>query len=208
MKNLIACLTFAALANVAVAETKPFNLSLTPEIALQNRADSIHGLTLSIWGENQQKSLALGIVNGSNGDSSGLSIGLLHYAKNYAGVQLGLVNSVSGNFTGWQDGWVNSVSGDFTGVQWGFVNSVRGNFSGWQDGIFNYTGGEMHGLQSGWFNCAGKLRGVQIGLVNYAKTASAGVQIGLINLIPQNAAWFTDMPDSVAPGMLIVNWRF
>lgn len=193
MKNLIACLTFAALANVAVAETKPFNLSLTPEIALQNRADSIHGLTLSIWGENQQKSLALGIVNGSNGDSSGFSIGLLNYAKNYTGVQWGSVNSVSGNFTGWQDGWVNSVSGDFTG---------------WQDGIFNYTGGEMHGLQNGLFNCAGKLRGVQIGLVNYAKTVSAGVQIGLLNLIPQNAAWFTDLPDSVAPGMLVVNWRF
>jgi hypothetical protein len=193
MKNLLASLTFATLANVAVADTKPFNLSLTPDIALQNRADSIHGVTLSIWGENQQKSLALGIVNGSNGDSGGLSIGLLNYAKNSTGVQWGLVNSVSGNFKGWQDGWVNSVSGDFTG---------------WQDGLFNYTGGEMHGLQSGWFNCAGKLRGVQFGLVNYAKTVSDGVQVGLLNLIPQNAAWFTDLPDSVAPGMLFVNWRF
>lgn len=193
MKNLLTCLTLASLAHVAAADTEFFNLSLTPDIAVQSRADSIHGLTLSVWGENQQKSLAVGIVNGSKGNSAGLSCGLVNYGENYSGVQWGPVNFVRGNFAGWQDGWFN-----YTG----------GNFTGWQDGIFNYTGGELSGLQSGVFNCAGSLSGVQIGLVNYAKTASAGLQIGLLNLIPRNQAWFADLPESLAPGMIVVNWRF
>jgi len=44
---------------------------------------------------------------------------------------------------------------------------------------------------------------------DYAATATAetGVQIGLVNLIPQNK-WFTELPDELAPGMVLINWRF
>jgi len=33
------------------------------------------------------------------------------------------------------------------------------------------------------------------------------VQIGLINFIPSNR-WFTGLPDELAPGMVLINWRF
>jgi hypothetical protein len=58
----------------------------------------------------------------------------------------------------------------------------------------------------GMINYAGRLTGLQFGLVNYAATAETGVQIGLVNLIPSNA-WFTELPNQLAPGMIFVNWR-
>jgi len=38
-------------------------------------------------------------------------------------------------------------------------------------------------------------------------TPDMGVQIGLVNLIPPNE-WFTGLPNELAPGMIVVNWRF
>jgi len=157
---------------------KPINLSLTPDIALFNKHERINGLTLSIWGENPQTSLAIGIVNGSSGSSAGISLAfILNYADNYKGVMFAPINYVQGDFLGWQAGFVN------------------------------YTEGLMKGLQTGVVNYAGKLTGLQLGFVNFAETAETGVQIGLINLIPQNA-WFSNFPDELAPGMIFVNWRF
>ena len=156
---------------------KPINLSILPNVAIYDKDERINGLTLSIWGENPQSSLALGIVNGSSGNSAGLSFAfLLNYADNYKGFMLAP------------------------------VNYVKGDFLGWQAGVINYTDGLMKGLQTGFVNYAGKLTGLQIGLLNYAETAESGVQIGLINLIPQNA-WFSNFPEELAPGMIFVNWR-
>lgn len=158
--------------------SQPLQLSLTPDIALFDRKERIEGLCLSIWGENPQSALALGIVNGSTGQSAGLSWALLlNYADNY------------------------------TGIQWAPVNYTKGDFLGWQGGFVNATEGQMKGLQSGAINYAGRLTGLQLGLLNYAETAANGVQIGLINLIPSNA-WFSNLPDELAPGMILVNWRF
>ena len=137
--------------------TQPIQLSLVPNIALFDRTDSIEGLTLSIWGENQQKALGLGLVNGSVGESAGLSIGILNYTENY------------------------------TGVQWGFANYTQGDFLGWQVAGVNYVEGWVTGLQTGWVNYAGKLTGLQLGFVNYAKASETGIQIGVINLMPENA---------------------
>lgn len=162
----------------SVLADKPINVSITPGVALFNKHERINGLTLSIWGENPQTSLALGIVNGSSGNSAGLSFAFfLNYADNYKGFMLAP------------------------------VNYVQGDFLGWQSGIINYTEGTMKGLQTGFVNYAGKLTGLQLGFVNFAETAETGVQIGLINLIPQNA-WLSNLPDELAPGMIFVNWRF
>ena len=185
MKKILAVLGVALVATGALAGNKPIQLSLTPDIALYDRSEPISGLTLSIWGENPQTGLALGLVNGSTGHSAGLSVGLLNYADNYKG------------------------------LQWGFVNYTKQDFSGWQGGPFfgllvsavNYTGGAMTGFQCGVVNYAGNLTGLQLGLVNYAETANSAVQIGLVNVIPQNQ-WFTALPDELAPGMVLVNWRF
>jgi hypothetical protein len=177
MKRLLAVLT-GILSISCVMASQPIQLSLTPEIALFDRSERIKGLALSIWGENPQTALALGFVNGSTGESAGVS---LSFILNYAD--------------------------DYKGLQWAAVNYTEGDFLGWQAGFVNYTEGTMKGLQSGWVNYAGKLTGLQFGLVNYAETAETGVQIGLVNLIPENA-WFTELPDQLAPGMVFINWGF
>jgi len=186
MKTLLACLTTVLISTGVMAETRPFNLSLTPDVAIYNRSTTIEGVTLSIWGENQQTSLALGLANGTTGESAGLSVGILNYADNYSGLQWGLVNYTKDDFAGWQGGFF-----------FGLVGSV-----------VNYTGGTMEGFQAGAVNYAGKLTGLQLGIVNYAATADSGVQIGIVNIIRQNTVWFKELPNELAPAMIIVNWRF
>ncbi len=179
MKKLLVTLAAILVSTSVMAETKPFNLSLTPDIAVFDRSTTIEGLTLSVWGENQQTSLALGIVNGSVGNSAGLSIGwFLNYADNYKG------------------------------IQWAPINYTKGDFLGWQHGIVNYAGNSMEGLQMGMLNYTRALTGLQLGVVNYAETANTGVQIGLANIIPENTRWFTGLPEELAPAMVFVNWRF
>lgn len=178
MKQLLVATLLGVTGVCAAVASQPIQLSLTPEIALFDRSERIEGLALSIWGENPQTALALGFVNGSTGRSAGLS---LSFILNYAN--------------------------DYKGVQWAAVNYTEGDFLGWQGGFVNYTDGTMKGLQSGFVNYAGNLTGLQFGFVNFAETAETGVQIGLVNLIPSNA-WFSELPDELAPGMIFVNWRF
>ena len=112
----------------------------------------INGLTLSIWGENPQHSLSLGFVNGSTGNSSGLTWGLVNYADSYTGVAWGFINVSRTSFTGWQDGFVNFSQGEFKGLQMGGINITE----------------KMHGLQLGFVNYSENLRGLQIGFINVA----------------------------------------
>jgi len=185
--NKVGWILFAGLliAGEVMAQSKPFNASLTPDLSVYGREPMINGLTLSLWGENQQNSLALGFVNGTTGNSTGLSLGLLNYAEDYKGVQWGFVNSTTGDFTGWQGGFAFGL----------LVGAV------------NYTGGTMKGFQSGIVNYAGSLTGLQLGLINYAQRVDSGVQIGLLNIMPENQ-WFDAFPEEVAPGMIFVNWSF
>ncbi|MGA2333638.1 MAG: hypothetical protein ABSG75_18005 [Syntrophales bacterium] len=137
-------------------ESKPIQLSLTPDIAIFDRNTRIQGFSLSIWGENPQDGLAIGIVNGSSGTSAGFSLGVVNYADSYKG------------------------------VQWSLFNYAKESFAGWGLGVANVTKGSMKGLQTGVVNYAGNLTGLQLGAVNYAAKASGGVQIGVINIIPEN----------------------
>lgn len=176
MRIILACLVTTLVSTGAMAATEPFNLSLTPNIAVYPRTDTIEGVTLSVWGENEQTSLAIGIANGSVGNSAGLDWGLINYADNYKG------------------------------IQWSAINYDKGDFLGWQSGILEYAWGSMLGLQTGVVNYAGKLTGLELGLVNYTEDADSGVQIGLINIIRNNRNWFDDLPNSLAPVMILVNW--
>ncbi|APG25328.1 MAG: hypothetical protein PHC98_02675 [Syntrophotalea acetylenica] len=126
------------LASGAFAAPQNFQLSLTPDVAIHSRSTRINGVSLGIWSQNPQNALALGIVNGSTGSSSGLSLGLLaNYAENYKGAQLACI--------------ANYASGNVTGLQWA---------------AFNYAG-NLHGLQLGFVNFADNAdKGVQIGLIN------------------------------------------
>jgi len=144
-------MTFAAAAASVFADT-PIQLALTPDIALYPRTDFVRGLTLEVWGENPQAGLALGFVNGSTGESSGLSIGLANYADSYTGVQIGFANLSTDNFVGAQLAAVNVSQGKFLGFEGGFVNVSE----------------DTTGLQIGGFNYAERLNGVQLGFVNIA----------------------------------------
>lgn len=135
-----------------IGRTEAIQLSLTPDIALFPRDTTVRGVSLNIWGENQQYSLTLGFVNGSVGDSAGFSWGLVNYDESYHGVQWGLVNVSKNEFVGWQRGIVNFDQGTFVGFQDGFLNIAD----------------EARGFQLGLVNYAQQLRGLQIGLVNVA----------------------------------------
>ena len=184
MKKLLTVLA-GVIGVSSVMASEPLQLSLTPDFAIYDRSVRIEGVALSVWGENSQSAFALGLVNGSTGDSVGLSVGLVNYADTYTGLQWGLVNYAKGDFTGWQ-------GGPFFGL---LVSAV------------NWTEGSMTGLQCGLVNYAGKLNGVQVGFVNVADTAKSGVQIGVVNVMPENE-WFSKLPDELAPGMILVNWHF
>jgi hypothetical protein len=154
MKKLFVITAFViSAAGLQAEESHVFQASLTPDIAIYPKTAEIHGLSLSIWGENPQHGIALGIVNGSSGDSSGFTWGIVNYADTYTGVSWGLVNVSKISFVGWQYGYVNVSKGKYTGFQ-----------SGW---ILNYAQ-EFHGLQLGLVNYAENLHGVQIGLANIA----------------------------------------
>ena len=140
-------------AGLKADESHAFQASLTPDIAIYPKTAEIKGLSLNIWGENPQHGVALGIVNGSTGDSCGFSWGLVNYSENYTGVSWAWVNVNKTSFTGWQFGWVSVAQEKFTGFQ----SSL----------IVNYAK-EMHGLQLALVNYTENLHGVQIGLANIA----------------------------------------
>jgi hypothetical protein len=154
MKKLIILTAFIiSTASLQAEETHCFQASLTPDIAIYPKTAEIHGLSLSIWGENPQQGVAIGIVNGSSGDSAGFSWGLFNYSESYTGVSWAWVNVNKTSFHGWQYGWVSVAQGEFIGFQ----SSL----------IVNYAK-EMHGLQVGLVNYSEELHGVQIGLANIA----------------------------------------
>jgi len=186
MRRLLACLIALLTTGAAWGGSYPYNLSLTPDLAIHERTDTIEGLSLSVWGENPQSAFALGLLNGSRGGSSGLSVGLGNYAESYQGLQWSLVNYTDFDFTGWQGGFCL-----------GLLASV-----------INYSGNQMTGLQIGLANYARRLSGVQIGVVNLADRADPGVQVGIVNVIEANRSWFGEAPRALAPVMVLVNWRF
>lgn len=137
--SALACLTAGS---IHAQSSKPVQLSLTPEIAMQPRFTLIEGICLNIWGENEQRAVALGFVNGSFGESVGASLGLLNYAENYKGIHLGFINYTGGQFSGIQGGWLFgfggvNYAGTLTGLQLGLVNYAESAENGIQIGIIN-----------------------------------------------------------------------
>lgn len=172
------CLAMILIVGIAEAQTRKFQASLTPEIAIHDRETRIEGLTLSIWGENPQSAVSLGFINGSTGNSRGFSLGLANYSEHY------------------------------NGVQWALINHNSGNFTGWQGGFLNYCDGDFNGLQTGTVNLAGGMSGLQFGLINYTQRMDQGLQLGLINVIGNTGSYFENWADEIGPGMILVNWKF
>jgi len=144
MKKLVIVALICVVASSAYAESKPFQLSLIPDIAIHSKETHIKGVTLNIWGQNPQSAFAFGFVNGSSGDSAGFSWGLVNYAESYRGVEWGAVNYATGNFAGLQSGVIN-YAGRLTGLQLGVVNFAKTVESGIQIGLVNIIS------QNQWF---------------------------------------------------------
>lgn len=186
-------LTAAALSLSAVPMFgAAFQASLTPETALQPRTEYISGVSLNIWGENPQSGFALGIINGSTGESVGFSLALFHnYADVYSGAQAGLFNEVN-TIHGAQLGFVNYARVEVEGAQLGFLNLSEGNITGAQVGFVNYNKQKVTGAQVGFVNYTNDLHGVQLGLVNYV----------------ESFGWFDAFPSKLAKGFPFFNWGF
>ena len=144
MKKLVIVALICVVASSAYAESKPFQLSLVPDVAIHSKDTHIKGVTLNIWGQNPQSAFALGFVNGSTGDSKGFSWGLVNYAESYTGVEMGLVNYATGNFTGVQSGVFNYAV-KLKGLQLGTINYAKTAESCIQIGLINIIS------QNQWF---------------------------------------------------------
>jgi len=179
MKKMLVFFAVLTAATGAMAGSRMFQLSLTPDVAIYDKTEMIQGATFGLWSENPQRAFAFGMVNGSTGKSMGFNLGLINYCDDYIGAQFGAINSAKISLTGWQLGAINTAAGSVTGLQSGFVNQ------------------------------AGSLKmGLQLGIVNLAKKAEKGGQIGIVNVISENEKWFTGLPREVAPAIVLVNWRF
>jgi len=145
-KILVIAALFISAVALQAEESRGFQASLTPDIAIHPKTTEIRGLSLNIWGENPQHGCALGFVNGSTGDSSGFTWGFFaNYAESYTGVAWSMVNISKTSFVGWQAGLVNYSEGHFKGLQMGFVNYAE-NLHGVQLGLANIA------MNNGWFN--------------------------------------------------------
>ena len=139
----------------ARAEEAGFQLALFPEMQLHSMDTPIHGLTLNLFGQNEQHGLTLGLGNWMTGDSYGFALGgIINKTESYHGVQWGLVNYDSKDACGWMLGAVNAVGDTFTGFQLGGFNYAK-VCSGFQLGVFNYAD-ELRGLQIGAINIVTK----------------------------------------------------
>jgi hypothetical protein len=152
MKKLLIISAFVAGTIAVRADDSAFQASLTPSVAIHSASTQINGLSLSVWGQNPQKGVALGFINGSTDESKGFSWGLYNYDESYTGVQWAIANYSEKSFIGWQYSFVNYDQGYFKGLEWGFANIAE----------------ETHGVQLGAFNYAEELHGIQIGLINIA----------------------------------------
>lgn len=189
---------------------KFLQLSLWPSAQIVNPDESVAGLRLSIYGENQNMSgLDLGIANVTKGDWMGVGLSLINWNEgNVSGVQwapwgYGRVagdvvgwhsatfgSNVRGDFTGLQGSLISLTAGSFTGVQGGLVSITSGDFSGWQLGAYTQAdAGQFTGLQTGIVNRANSVKGVQIGLLNITDDMY-GIQVGLFNILQQGKLRF------------------
>ncbi len=126
IKTFILCVITCVITSSAFAGTKAFQASIAPGIAIHDRHQKIEGLTLSIWGENPQVSLALGIINGTCDNSAGFSLGFINYGDSYKGVQFGFLNADK-KLQGAQFGFLNLAKDTETGFQFGFINIIQKN---------------------------------------------------------------------------------
>ena len=169
-------------------ETKFFQLSLVPDVQIVPPGDSVSGVRLALWGENQNVSgLDVGVIGQTRGNFEGFFLGIISMVEGDSAAvawhPFGY-GRVDGDFTGWHAAtFFSYLKGSSTGLQNSLVSRTRDQFTGLQLGlIYAETGGHIGGVQAGLVNRAASVKGLQLGLVNLADDMY-GIQVGLVNYI-------------------------
>lgn len=133
---------------------------------------------------------AAGFANVVNDTSSGVQVA-------------GFSNVNNGSFEGWQSaGFLNVNTQSFDGIQTaGFINVNTAPVYGIQaSGFYNHAQDSLHGVQlagfmnlsagstkgvqaAGFLNVSKKLKGLQIGFINYTDTLEGGTPIGFLSIV-------------------------
>ena len=134
-----------------------------------SRGLAIGGL-LNIVGKESNGVRFSGLTNLTGDNLNGVDVsGFMNVAGDTVkGIQLtGILNVSGGKTTGMQIAGLGNVSVETSGLQIAALS--------------NLSIQEMRGIQVSAVNLAGKLRGVQLGIVNATKGEQQGVQIGVVN---------------------------
>jgi len=141
---------------------------------------------------------------------TGLHLGGYSHHKKMVGVQFSVINK-GWKVYGFQVGILNFLNDDFPirqyppvkvgqlkGLQLGLFNTTHTVY-GIQIGLVNWgyfsapDAGKLLGIEIGLINAQGNNSGLQIGLLNLA-CAGNGISIGLLNFRPGNVWWARVMP--------------
>ncbi|MCR4662383.1 MAG: hypothetical protein K5622_00655 [Endomicrobiaceae bacterium] len=88
------------------------------------------------------------------------------------------------DYTGGLELGIGSETEAVDGVQWGIIYSKAGKLQGVQLGLVNNTD-DGTGVQWGFVNLAQDFKGIQWGCVNWTKSEFTGAQLGFVNYAKQ-----------------------
>ena len=128
-----------------------------------------------------------GVADIAAGEIHGFQLGgVVALARSIQGVQASVISATWDDVHGAQLG-VLSYAEDVSGLQLGVIPVASGEVRGLQSGVISVTGGDLHGLQLGTINVAASgVSGAQIGVINWG-TRTSGWMVGLINLAAEGA---------------------
>ena len=185
------------------AEEQHFNACLwAPDLQVYPTTDSIKGVRLSIYGENQSLTgLDFGFANVLDGEMKGAQLSFIFgTAQEVKGVQWSwLYSGADKGVTGWSGAWVNWGGGDLLGLGTGLLNWNEGEVTGVQWGFANVSERNVTGVQVGFVNVTDSLSGLQFGFVNYCENGVKALQVGLVNIMDNSDLY---------PVFPFVNWQF
>lgn len=181
----------AGLACVNGGQTRGIQLSGITNVNGEDlRGISLAGL-VNITGNGGHGLVAGGLTTITGDNIRGITLGgLLNIAGNkLSGCQIGgLANVAGGNCSGISLAGLLNVSGEsLNGLQIAGLGNITGESMGGLQvsALGNVTGGTIKGVQLSPLNIALRVKGIQLGLVNYYKDTLQGAQIGLVNLNPR-----------------------
>jgi hypothetical protein len=150
--------------------------------------------------EGSHKSAQIGFISINRGNLRGAQMGYLNTAGgNLDGAQLGFINTSTSTTQGAQIGFINVTKDAMQGAQMGFVNTIAGSEASRavQLGFINTTAGEEStstqfgfvnkvantNAQFGFVNHTRRLKGVQLGFINYVDSIESGFPLGLWSVV-------------------------